>query len=214
MKRFAKPSLIAAAAVALLGLAACASPVAPSIYTLQNEAGANGASTGAAATQGGPARFVDVAPIVLPERLRRRQIVLRTDATQMKVLEQERWSSALPDELHDAVSSGLQAKLGAVDVSQTGLAGSGRTVYRILIEFNRLDVQLGGQLNATVAWSVKEVNGDKGQVCLAQFSQPAGITVGAAVTAHQRMVGQLVDAIAASERAVEGGGAAQYCSAS
>ena len=226
--------------LAALGLAACAGPSAPRIYTLQDPssivggaqiapgsdrlaspAAAGGVSTAAGntsagagnASASGPTRFIDVAPVIIPERLRRRQLVLRTDATQLRVLEEDRWSASLADELHDAISFGLQSQLNAADVSQTGLAGKAPS-YRISIEFNQLDAQQGGAVRANVSWLVKQVSGPNGRVCQARFDAPAGAQVADVIVAHQRIVGQVVDAVAASQRALESGGTAPYCSAS
>jgi uncharacterized lipoprotein YmbA len=212
--------------VSALGLAACAGPSAPRIYTLQDSSAIQGgaqmapgtdrmassALAGGASTAG-PTRFIDVAPVIIPERLRRRQVVLRTDATQLRVLEEDRWSASLADELHDAISFGLQSQLNAADVSQTGLAGKAPS-YRISIEFNQIDAQQGGAVRANVSWLVKQVSGPNGRVCQARFEAPAGAQVADVIVAHQRVVGQVVEAVAASQRALESGGAAPYCSAS
>lgn len=202
-----QPRLAAMLLVAAGGLAACASPSSPNIYTLQ------GPQASTAAAPGGPARFIDVAPVVIPERLRRRQVVVRTGPTQLRVLEQERWSASLADELHDSISVGLQNRLGAADVSQTGLAGRAPS-YRISIEFNQLDAQQGGQVRATVSWLVKQVSGDQGRVCQAQFAEAAGESVEQLVAAHQRVVAAVVDAVALSQRALENNTTAPSCAAS
>ncbi|GAA4321348.1 PqiC family protein [Pigmentiphaga soli] len=212
----------AAAVLAALALAGCASPEPPRIYTLQADAPASAAGAGRSATSaaapgataipvpdaGAAPAFVDIAPVVVPERMRRRQIMLRDDAARLRVLEQDRWAASLPDELHDAIAAGLKARYGMVDVSQTGLAG-GRPVYRISIEFSALDAREGGDVSAAVAWSVRPLADTRaGLVCHLDLGVPAGDTIGAVVAAHQRLVGELVDALAASRRAAEQGGAA------
>ena len=207
MKSTVQPRLVAMLVLAAAGLAACASQTIPNIYTLQRQ------ELNTPAVQGGPTRFIDVAPVVIPERLRRKQVVVRTGPTQLKVLEQERWSSSLADELHDSISVGLQNRLGAADVSQTGLAGKAPS-YRISIEFNQLDAEQGGQVRATVSWLVKQVSGDQGRVCQAQFAEPAGTTIEDLVAAHQRVVSAVADAVAVSQRALESNGPAPFCASS
>jgi len=187
------------------GLQGCAAPPAPRIYTLQGEATA-------APPAVAPDMVIDLAPVALPERLRRRQIVLREDAAQVQMLEQQRWSASLGDELQDALSSALQSRLHAVDVAKGGVAG--KPAYRINVEFSRLDARLGGPVQADVAWSVKGASAGPGQVCLGRFEQAAvGASVPDVVAAHQGMVAQVADAIAASVRAAAGGGRVAHCSA-
>lgn len=196
--------VLAAASAALVG---CASPASPNIYTLQ------AAQPSVQRTEGGPTRFIDVSPVMVPERLRRRQVVVRTSPTQLKVLEQERWSATLADELHDAISAGLQSRLGAADVSRTGLAGKAPST-RISIEFNQLDAQEGGQVSASVSWLVKQVSGPDGRVCQARFTQAAGSSMADLITAHQRVVEQVTDAVAQSHQALESRGATPFCASS
>ncbi|GAA0519562.1 PqiC family protein [Pigmentiphaga daeguensis] len=185
-----KTFVLATAALAA-GLSGCAAPVAPDVYTLQAPP-----RDAAAAPSAGPAMVIDLAPVALPERLRRRQIVLREDGAKVQMLEGQRWSATLGDELQDALSSALQGRLHAVDVAKGGVAG--KPAYRINVEFSRLDARLGGPVEATVAWSVKP---------------SAGGSVADVVAAHQGLVALVADAIAASVRAVPGGGPAPYCAA-
>ncbi|WP_338617935.1 PqiC family protein [Pigmentiphaga sp. CHJ604] len=201
-----KTFVLATAALAA-GLSGCAAPVAPDVYTLQAPS-----RDAAAAPSAGPAMVIDLAPVALPERLRRRQIVLREDGAKIQMLEGQRWSATLGDELQDALSSALQGRLHAVDVAKGGVAG--KPAYRINVEFSRLDARLGGPVEATVAWSVKPSAGGAGQVCLGRFEQAAaGGSVADVVAAHQGLVALVADAIAASVRAVPGGGPAPYCAA-
>jgi len=205
MKTFVPAMAALAAAGALWG---CAVPPAPDIYTLQADAREAPAPPGAA----GPDMVIDLAPVALPERLRRRQIVLREDGAKVQMLERQRWSATLGDELQDALSSALQGRLHAVDAAKAGVAG--KPAYRINVEFSRLDARLGGPVRASVAWSVKPAAGGRGQVCLGRFEQAAaGGSVADVVAAHQGLVARVADAIAASVRALPGGGPAPYCTA-
>lgn len=204
MRRFSY-AVLSLAGLSLMS--ACSTPANPRIYTLQGEA------VQAIQAGQGPQRLIDLAPVIVPERVMRRQLVLRDSQTQLKVLEQDRWSSLLPDELSNALSDALQHRLQALDVSQVGGGSAGLPVYRINTEVSRLDASLGGQVQATVGWSVRRVGTDRVQTCVGQFQQEAGETVASVVQAHQRLVQRLADAIAASQQVVDAQGQASYCRA-
>lgn len=193
-----------AALAGVNGLYGCGTPTAPRIYTLQGDAPVS-------AAPGAPGMVIELTPVAVPERMRRRQIVLREDAAQVQMLEQHRWSSSLADELQDALSSALQIRLHAVDVARGGIAG--KPDYRISVEFSRLDARLGGAVQANVAWSVKPASGPA-RVCSGRFEQhAAGPTVPETVAAHQGMVARVADAVADSVRAMAAGGRAPHCTA-
>ncbi|MPS28324.1 PqiC family protein [Pigmentiphaga sp.] len=199
--------LAMAALAAAGGLAGCAAPIVPDVYTLQVPA-----REAAGPAVSGPAMIIDLAPVALPERLRRRQIVLREEGARVQLLERQRWSASLGDELQDALSTALQGRLHAVDVAKGGVAG--KPDYRINVEFSRLDARLGGPVEAVVAWSVKPAGAGRGQVCRGRFEQAAaGGSVADVVAAHQGVVALVADAIAASVREVPRGGQAPYCTA-
>ncbi|MBX6318544.1 membrane integrity-associated transporter subunit PqiC [Pigmentiphaga sp.] len=197
--------LTMAAVAGLSGVYGCATPPVPRIYTLQGE-------MPAPASDGAPDMVIELTPVALPERLRRRQIVVRQDGAQVQMLEQHRWSASLGDEMQDALSSALQRRLRAVDMARGGIAG--KPDYRISVEFSRLDARLGGAVQAEAAWSVKPTAATAAQVCLGRFEQQAsGAEVSDVVAAHQRVVAQLADAIAASVRAAASGTRATNCAA-
>lgn len=198
------------AMLCLLGagmLSACSAPTSPRLYTLQGDAAQN------VSFQQGPQRLIDLAPIIVPERVMRRQLVLRDSETELKVLEHDRWSSLLPDELGNALSDALQQRLQALDVGHVGGASAGLPVYRINTEVSRLDATLGGQVQMSVGWSVRRLGTDRIQTCIAQFQQDAGSSVAELVTAHQLLVQRLADAMAASQQVVDTQGQAPYCRA-
>lgn len=188
-------------------LSACAGPTSPRVYTLQGE------PVPVAQAAQGPQRLIDLAPVVVPERVARRQVVVRDSDTQLRVLEHDRWSSMLPDELTNALSDALQRRLQALDVAQVG-AAAGLPVYRINAEVSRLDASLGGEVQATVGWSVRRLGSERVQTCIGQFQEAAGQSVPELVQAHQRLVQTLADAIAVSQQAVDSQGQAPYCRAS
>ena len=186
-------SAIAAATL----LAACASPE-PRLYTLA--AGAEPAA--AAATAASPAAaqpvWIEVAPVRVPERLNRKQLVVRDGGGDaLTLLEQSRWSAPLPDELRDALSQRLQVVLGAVDVYQQGLSDV-QPLYRVTTEVIRMDAELGQRAAATINWTVRRLPDGKMVAGRTQADLPAPGGAEGVVAAYRQVVNNTAADIAAA----------------
>jgi uncharacterized lipoprotein YmbA len=194
-----RPVLLAALALALLG--GCASPE-PRYYTLAQ--GPSAAAAGAAIPTDNPI-WIEVAPVRVPERLNRPQLVVRDanggdDAT-LRLLDLARWSSPLPDELRDALSQRLQANLGAVDTYQQGLADV-TPVYRITTEVIRLDADLGQRAGASINWTVRRLPDGKVVAGRTQAELPAPGSVDGVVAAYREIVSGAANEIASGLRSL------------
>ncbi|CAG2127459.1 PqiC family protein [Cupriavidus plantarum] len=192
--RFAGP----AGALAALLLAACASPD-PRYYSL---AAAGDASPPPAAAPGttqlahAEPLWIEVAPVRVPERLNRAQLVVGDGADgQLKLLDLSRWSSPLPDELRDALSQQLQSRLGAVDTYQQGLSDVA-PIYRITTEVVRLDGAVGERASATIAWTVRRLPDGKVTGGRTVADVPAPGQVDGLVGAYRQIVGTAAGDIA------------------
>jgi uncharacterized lipoprotein YmbA len=100
-------------AAVLAVLAGCASKP-DSYYTLASpvaEADAAPSTLGGSA----PPLYIELAPVAVPERFARPQMVVRqpNGSVQVEVLEQHRWASSFENELRDALSAGIAGRLGA-----------------------------------------------------------------------------------------------------
>ncbi len=194
-------ALLAAVAAALL-LAGCASPD-PRYYTL-----AQGPEAGAAAPAAVPMSnpiWIEVAPVRVPERLNRPQLVVRAngaDGAGLKLLDLSRWSSPLPDELRDALSQRLQATLGAVDTYQQGLSEV-EPVYRVTTEVVHMDADLGQRAGATINWTVRRLPDGKVMAGRTQAELPAPGAVDGVVAAYRQIVASTAQDIAAGVRALK-----------
>ena len=182
------------AALAALGLAAtlagCASPE-PRYYTLAT--GAAAAPVPAAANP----LWIEVAPVRVPERLNRPQLVVADGSDGgLKLLDLSRWSSPLPDELRDALSQQLQASLGAVDTYQQGLSDVA-PVYRVTTEVVRLDADLGQRASATIAWTVRELPDGRVLSGRTHAELPAPGQVDGMVSAYRQIVAATAADVAA-----------------
>lgn len=155
--------------------------------------------------------FIDVAPVRMPERLARPQIVLRGDAARVDILEQERWATPFNNELRDALVSGVTNRLGAVNVMRGG-GPSGAVAYRIAVELHQLDVVRGSQVAVQFGWIVTRSDSGHSVACRFNIVEPlTGMDVAGVVQGIQRAVAHAVDAIVIdvlSLRAGQGGSCA------
>ncbi|WP_420995469.1 PqiC family protein [Cupriavidus sp. 30B13] len=198
-RKLITPALLALPLAAAL-LAGCASPD-PRYYTLAGAAAgtanaANGA--GAAAPPASPQPlWIEVAPVRVPERLNRAQLVVRNGQDgELRLLDLARWSAPLPDELRDALSQQLQARLGAVDTYQQGLSGV-EPVYRVTTEVVRLEASVGERASATINWTVRRLPDGKVSAGRTQAELPAPGAVDGVVAAYRQIVAATADDIAA-----------------
>ncbi|WP_206999183.1 PqiC family protein [Trinickia mobilis] len=192
----------AACAAGVAALAACSSP--PSrFYTL----GAGGAPVGASApaaaspAPANPALLIEVPPIDVPSQVARNQIVVRSNGSQVDVLEQERWASLPGDEIRRALSGDLTRRLGTIDVSGSPYPG-GVPVYRISVNVQRFESWPGSQAVLEAVWSVRAVGTRSVLTCRTLAAEPVGPGIDALVDGHRRAVDQMSDEIATGVRAL------------
>ena len=196
---------LGATLLALAWLGGCASPE-PRYYTL-----ATGATAAPAPDIGTNAAtqpvWIEVAPVRVPERLNRAQLVVVDGKTgNVKLLDQSRWSSPLPDELRDALSQQLQGNLGAVDTYQQGLSEVA-PVFRVTTEVVRLDADPGQRAGASIVWTVRRLPDGRVLSGRAEADLPAPGRVDGMVGAYREIVATTATDIAAGVRSlrVQGG---------
>ncbi|ODV41739.1 hypothetical protein AWV79_33540 [Cupriavidus sp. UYMMa02A] len=179
-------------------LAGCASPE-PRYYTLAQGPAADVSAVTPAVPTTDPI-WIEVAPVRVPERLNRPQLVVRDTRNGneggLKLLDLSRWSSPLPEELRDALSQRLQASLGAVDTYQQGLVDVA-PVYRITTEVVRLDADVGQRAGATINWTVRRLPDGKVVSGRTQSELPAPGEVEGVVTAYREILAGAAGEIAA-----------------
>ena len=188
---------LAALLVATL-VAGCASPE-PRYYTLAQGPAAAASAAMPAVTNTEPL-WIEVAPVRVPERLNRPQLVVRDtrngNEAGLRLLDLSRWSSPLPEEMRDALSQRLQASLGAVDTYQQGLADVS-PVYRITTEVVRLDADIGQRAGATINWTVRRLPDGKVVSGRTQSDLPAPGEVEGVVAAYREILSGTAGDIAA-----------------
>lgn len=196
-------------------LGGCASPE-PRYYTLATGAAATATNSTPAAASASQPVWIEVAPVRVPERLNRAQLVVLDGSTgNVKLLDQSRWSSPLPDELRDALSQQLQGNLGAVDTYQQGISDIS-PVFRITTEVVRLDADPGQRAGASIAWTVRRLPDGRVLSGRTEADLPVPGQVEGVVGAYRQIVATTASDIAAGVQSlrVQGGTASASPSSS
>lgn len=190
-------AFVPAGAFALLALVAGCATAPDHYYTLA-------VPMGSAASPVTPANatpvYTELAPLVLPERLARPQMLVRRQgagsSAQVDVLEQHRWSSSFENELRDALANGIASQLGGIDVTKGGKP-AGRPVWRIAVQVRQFDAVENSRVDADLVWTLKRSDKDRVVTCQWAASEPVGATSGidGVAQASQRMTTRAAEAV-------------------
>lgn len=189
-------------------LTACATPTnSTRFYTLANSNANQNANLTAATSIA-----IEVLPVNVPERLKRPQLVIITNnASQLKILEQDRWSSSFNDELQDAFVGGITSQLGAIDVSSGGRPAN-LPIYRIAIVLQQFNATPGEQVQANFGWTITALNsgerlitGNRSLSCQATISKTVANDTDAVVKGVQAAVADVIQVISANVSSLNNG---------
>ncbi|WP_027795811.1 PqiC family protein [Paraburkholderia acidipaludis] len=189
--RVAALALAAATAV----LAGCSSPPSQ-FYTLSPTGDA--ARTAPAAN---PAWLIELPPIDVPPQVAKAQFVVQTSDSQVKVLEERRWSSMPGDEIRRALSGDLTQQLGTIDVYGSPYP-AGVPVYRISVRVQRFESWPDSHALIDAVWSVRSLATQAVVTCRSVIDEPVAPGYDALVDGHRRAVEVLSTAISSGVRAV------------
>lgn len=200
---------LACAAAAVVVLAGCASKP-DSYYTLASPP----ALTDAAPRVPNAASplYIELAPVAVPERLARPQMVVRrpTGGVQVDVLEQHRWASSFENELRDALGSGIAGRLGALDVTQGGRQTS-QPVWRVAVQVRQFDLVDGGRVDAGFSWTLRRSDEARTVVCRLDAGEATGSGIDALAEGAQRVTAAAAAAMARSVNAAQANPGATAC---
>jgi uncharacterized lipoprotein YmbA len=186
--------LAAAGLLATAVLAGCGSSPPSHFYTL------NPGETTAPAVAN-PPWLIELAPVDMPSQVAKNQFVVQQSASQVDVLEQERWASLPGDEVRRALSGDLTQQLGTIDVYGTPHP-DGMPVYRISVNVQRFESWPGSHALIDAVWSVRSLRTQRVMTCRSVVSEPVGTGYGQLVAGHRRAVEALSVAIGAGVRAL------------
>jgi len=175
-------------------VAGCAAPPADRFYTVSVGADEGGAHDGAAI------RTIVVAPVTLPPLIDRPQLVLRTGAHEIVLLEHDRWAQPLADDLTRALVADLRhavpgAAFISADAPQAGSAGQ-------VLEVQIADLVCGpGPITALRAsWILRERTHEVLSQGHVEKDVPAPGGRDAIASAYAAAIVSLADAISAAIR--------------
>jgi uncharacterized lipoprotein YmbA len=210
--------VLAVMLAAALTIGGCAAPPVR-YYSLAGavpDAGVPAAAVPAGAVgQNGAPIHIEVAPVGVPERLARPQMVIRNASRsaagpvspQVDVLEQQRWASSLDSELRDAFAAAIASRAGAVDVTRGGRL-PGQPVYRIAIRVGQFDTILDRQVDAVFGWTITRSDDSRHAICEVPVSRPAGKGMDELVQAVKQVVAVAATNIATQLLQLQARGAA------
>jgi uncharacterized lipoprotein YmbA len=156
--------------------------------------------------------YIELAPVAVPERFARPQMVVRqpNGSVQVEVLEQHRWAASFENELRDALASGIAGRLGALDVTKGGRQSS-QPVWRIAVQLQQFDAVDGGRVDASFNWTLRRSDEARTVVCQLNLGEAVGSGMDAVAQGAQRVTSAAAAAMARSVSAARANPAATAC---
>jgi len=151
--------------LAVVVLAGCSSPRV-AFYTL------NASATPEAAAEAlGP---VALGPVTLPDVLDRPQLVVRTGANRVEILETHRWAESLKSEIPRIIALNLAVLLKPARVSAYPQNAGLDADYRVLVDIQRIEMTAGEGVTLEALWSVRRTGGGSPKTGRTLVSEAAG----------------------------------------
>lgn len=187
------------AAVGLL--AACGSTPTERFYTLNAPLMEQHPNTPANT----PAAYsVALGAVELPEMVDRPQLVVRTSANRIAVLEHQRWAESLKSAIPRVLAASLGAQLGGIPVAVRGDAAARQPKYRIAVNIVQLESELDRAVTLDATWSIRSTSGavfPSGKLQVREATQGSGYE--ALVAAHERALVRLSTELALGIQSAE-----------
>lgn len=173
-QRLFRQAVSALALVALVTLGACAVPPPERFYRLAVPRAQAAASTAAGAP------VIAVGAVVLPDWVDRPQIATLGPGSRVQVSEMHRWAEPLRPAIGRVVAEQLSAALGAPLVYPYPQLAIAEPAFRVTLNVQRFDAELGGAVHDEVLWTVRRVadgalrsGRSAGRVAMAEASHDA-----------------------------------------
>lgn len=157
--------------------------------------------------------YIEVLPVRVPPQVDIPQLVLRQGDSGLALIEDRQWLAPLGQEIRGALAAELAARLGAQDVSGA-TRPAGLKPYRVQIQVQRFESELGGKALIEALWSVQAPQENApATLCSSRQQEAGGRDYTALVEAHQRAVQSLAQQIADAISAARKRGSAVQCGA-
>ena len=128
-------------------LAGCGSPPKERYYALSMAEASNPGPSQAAFA-------VAVGPVTVPEMVDRPQMILRVAANRMELSELNRWAEPIKRTLTRAIAASIAQNAPTARVYLPGTDAVNPADYRVRIEVERFDSELGKGATVDAAWSI------------------------------------------------------------
>jgi hypothetical protein len=144
-----------------------------------------------------PRPAVAVAAVSVPELVDRPQIVTLGPGSEVRLNEQHRWAEPLKLAIGRLVADRLSQALGGALVSAYPAEAAADTAYRVSLNVQRFDSELGVAAHTTVLWTVRRLaDGQQRSGRSALHTVPAEASHDALAAAHAQALGRIADEIA------------------
>lgn len=153
--------------------------------------------------------LVEIAPVSLPDRVNRPEIVTSEADGRIRVLEFDRWVGDLSNEIELVLDRVLWKRLGAANVYQSPMneaAVGPRTYYRLNVSLSRFDVVVGEGATVDGTWTVRRLGGERRAMCRFATIQPlAGDSAEEIASALRQATRVFANAVAVSMERLQKG---------
>lgn len=185
------------AAAGALAFGACSSTPASRFYTLAPSAPGGSAIHATSATAFGEIRSVNV-----PAQVARNQMVVRRSDREVDVLENERWASALGDEIRTALSIAVTQSLVRIADRRSPRTGD-RPVYWVTVDVQRFESWPDSRVEIDATWRIRRPeDADDRLTCRSTIVEPVARGYDALVDGHRRALVAMAGQIAAGMQAL------------
>ncbi|MDD2364907.1 MAG: PqiC family protein [Desulfuromonadaceae bacterium] len=139
--------------------------------------------------------------VTLPDIVDRPQLVVRTNANRVEILETHRWAESLKSGIPRLIADDLEGMLGTVKILSSFQHSVGNPEYRVLIDFVRFEATPGDSVNIEAEWSLGRVlDGTPITGHFHQREQVNSVGYESIVAAYSRVLNALSEDIAKSFR--------------
>ena len=146
-------------------LTGCSRSPRVTFYTLNAAATPDAASPAAAS--------VAVGPVTIPSLLDQPQLVVRTSANRVDILETHRWAEPLKSEIPRIIAEDLAVLLPQARVSSYPQNAGLDADYRVQVDIQRLEMTAGKGVDLDALWSVRRSGESVAKTGRSVISEPA-----------------------------------------
>jgi uncharacterized lipoprotein YmbA len=117
---------------------------------------------------------VAVGPVTLPDLLDRPQLVARTGANRVEILETHRWAESLKSDIPRIIAANLAVLLPSTMVSAYPQNAGLDAAYRISVDIQRIEMTAGEGVALEALWTVRRAGGGAPKTGRTVVSESAG----------------------------------------